>query len=381
MDNLNDIFGRVESRAEKWVEAGKKKGPCDKRKIEELLKERYEYLKLSPRKLVWCSSVAELKEKIVGQSADDLLPKDEREWLRFMKLLENQLRRQLKSPAKRRYPSRPLYETFNSLNGELLHNWLAKLFVKNDYKFRKDLQKALSDKLWNLFTSQEKSIWYFSRINRFWEETMRVNDGAYYDCLWFCLPDNKKFKNYFAYFYELYGEGIAFLLPAKGAEFLLSSPERAFEDIVQEAVTEKSKAFGESPELKAELDTVMEGLVLFENRLAGLQLSEEVLRKAQAVIQILKRNILALRKDFPSSSLCYEVGRIAKSYLPGLLDSYANLSEASRSKKLKIMLLSLEILEDELLNISESIENRRVQDFEVMAQFLKEKFEPSSLGI
>lgn len=385
------VLEKAVSRARNWVEASNATGPCDRAKIEELIQKRAKYFTIKEkREVVWCASPEELLEKLESASFQDLYWARKNFWQPFMSSLDREVPSQIGAFVH----EANLNEFFQNLNARIrtelqkrkgdLSNNLAKT------------QDLLKQNLRNLDRRHHLNEWRAEELIQFWQEALCPASGAYYDCLWACLPDKTRVKNYFEFLGEAYESGLAFYLPAKHADFLIVNPNRFFANASETARTEmRPRApWREEPEKKPSpeaqnavpvvqrLDLLLTSLEMFEARLKNISLPEDISKEAEAIGEKAERILILLKKEkSPSRRFAYEMERIVNHWFKQTMNVYIDLSAKTRAEKLSEALELLRMLQEQLDWIEETIESGKVLDWDVIAETIRQTFKPDPFSL
>jgi len=361
----------MHTHAQRWIAAAGITSPHGRERIENLLQNRRKYLGLPQRQIIWCSSAENLQERLSQESSISLIYEWEKFLRPFIKNLEKQLSKQLKERSLKQLQTdimKPLGENYQ----------LCSLI--NYQKIRSHIREAL----WII---QEKKGYdsRFVGIYESWQFLFDLSLVAYCDCLWQCLPDKTKIRNYFHNFGEAYEAGLGLYIPSKTKEYLLANPNRSFADaaILKDAPHINWPEMMQQTQALENDDTndVLHKLALFREKLGQKFIPESIVSEVSGIIELINKLLPLLKKEHPGIALTFEVKRIANDYLLELMESYLGLSEENRTSKQKTLLEILRMLREELVGALNHIEDKKADEFEIVAEFLRQTFRPSSLEI
>lgn len=127
-------------------------------------------------------------------------------------------------------------------------------------------------------------------------------------------------------------------------------------------------------------ENLLRGLVMFNKKLRlDPFLQEEILEKLEKIVDKLAEIVPRSNKEHPGSELTYVANRMVTNYLPELLDPYLDLSPQAREGELAKLMKTLHSLEEEIDNIINLVDQRKVNEFRVQDTFLRHKFHEKSV--
>lgn len=377
MDQVDALIETGGDHRQKWIEAGKVKDLCDEKKVEVILQKRAEYLGIKPKKVVWCATALELQEKLSRESSGALLCDLENYFSPFQKSLEKQLYWQLGEFLRQQAPAKNLNDLFSDLRERILTTLdegsnLRQIKISNE----------LTEILWTIYT-REKKFGPIHRLNNLWNQLIDLPFCAYLDCLWQCLPNQKKIKNYFLDMGEAYEAGMGIWIPSKTSQYVLPLPGRFFTKSAGKT-KKKNQKIEWTTQNGAELEVkiIIDDLAAFKAKIKKNIDDKEILAEIEQIINLGSELLPILKKDYSSSGLTWETERIIKNYLKEIVESYSSLSQENRGKKRDDLLKILrQGIRESLEKILQDIEANKVSNFEVTAEFLRQTFSIDSLKI
>jgi hypothetical protein len=391
----DDVLREAEEHAKKWAQASLATDLCDQEKIETFLKKRAGYLANPARKLVWCTSIEDFIQQISHESSRSLLA-DQHALKEYKDAVEREMFSQLKAVLKRYSPT----TEFSNFLGPLrvrIEQSLAPTPEKKPKNVQQQkidqtverLREMLKEYFWMLYVREGKHDRPIERLKEFWNELFDFSSCRFYDCLFECLPDKERIKNYFAYMGQMHEAGLWIYIPSKTADYVIPIPSRFFIGSPQGSrdntpriewknAYEKPRTTSPNP-APHDTERILAKLSAFQTTLDAFSLQEELTRETQKVIEKISHLLTRLKKEYPSSSLGYEVRRIADSWLIELITSYASLSPSNREKKRQTLLENLTLLDSQIDEILENLEMRKVSEFDIITTFLRDTFGANSI--
>lgn len=395
----DEVLRRAQEHAQRWMRASLVTDLCDQERIETLLRKRGEYLGLQPRKPVWCASFDELIQKIAQESSKTLLA-DKDFLLRCKKSVEREIMSQVETIVRKHSPATRSNDILQSLR-ERIKDSFAQGAEKKPKKSVKSqaqptetiehLKEKLTLHIRTLYVREKSKFGPIEELSNFWNELLNFFSCRFYDCLWECLPDKSKVKNYFAYMGEMHEAGLWVYIPSKTAEYLVPIPNRFFTGDAKSGrenapkiewrndANQDKKPPTETPQTSQDTDRILRKLASFKENLGALSLDEEVIRETEKIVNKISSLFAQLKKEHPSSQLPYEIRRIADNWLIDPVTSYAKLSESNREKTRQKLLDALKLLNDRIDAALEGLELRKLEDFEVIMIFLRDMLGQNSL--
>lgn len=146
-----------------------------------------------------------------------------------------------------------------------------------------------------------------------------------------------------------------------GGLYIYAKPEaNSKEDIVE---TEESK-------VESTLDALFDvNLLIRENGL-----SESIMGKTEAIIDLLNKVIPTLEERYPSSQLRFTIDRMPTEYLPKLLNPYIQLEKEAQQDAEKKVLETLDAMLSEVQEVQDMIDSHKQKDFDQKAAFMAHRF-------
>lgn len=124
----------------------------------------------------------------------------------------------------------------------------------------------------------------------------------------------------------------------------------------------------------------LQSLVALNLTIREHALPDEVVSKLEENIDVLRRILPELNENHAGSELTWTVNRMAKDYLPRVVNPYVALSPAVRAEHQAELERSLVGLESELENIAGLVRSAKVGDFQSKAAFLRARFLDATSG-
>ncbi len=108
-------------------------------------------------------------------------------------------------------------------------------------------------------------------------------------------------------------------------------------------------------------------------------LENEVVKKIEDIIDKLGKILARINKEYPGTELTYVTNRMVTGYIPELLDPFLALSPQARAGETSKLTDTLNSLESEIDNITDLVDQRKVNEFRVQDTFLRHKFNQKSV--
>ena len=146
--------------------------------------------------------------------------------------------------------------------------------------------------------------------------------------------------------------------------------------LVYRYLDKEPKAEVASPDVDpaAELRGLLDNLVTVNIAIREEGLATDVVTRVEEIIDKLRELLPGINERHNGHELTWAVNRMAKDYLPRVVNPYVALSQTERESRRKELLNSLNGLEAELDNVADLVRNEKLGDFRAKAAFLRARF-------
>jgi hypothetical protein len=124
----------------------------------------------------------------------------------------------------------------------------------------------------------------------------------------------------------------------------------------------------------AELRGLLDNLVTINIAIREEGLATDVVTRVEGIIDKLRELLPGINERHNGHELTWAVNRMAKDYLPRVVNPYIALSQTERESRRKELLNSLNGLEAEVGNVTDLVRNEKLGDFRAKAAFLRARF-------
>ena len=124
----------------------------------------------------------------------------------------------------------------------------------------------------------------------------------------------------------------------------------------------------------AELRALLDNLVTLNIAIREEGLAPDVMARVEGIIDKLRALLPGINERHNGHALTWAVNRMAKDYLPRVVNPYIALSQAERESRREELLNSLNGLEAEVDNVTDLVRNEKLGDFRAKAAFLRARF-------
>ena len=124
----------------------------------------------------------------------------------------------------------------------------------------------------------------------------------------------------------------------------------------------------------AELRALLDNLVTLNIAIREEGLAPDVMTRVEGIIDKLRELLPGINERHNGHELTWAVNRMAKDYLPRVVNPYIALSQAERESRREELLNSLNGLEAEVDNVTDLVRNEKLGDFRAKAAFLRARF-------
>ncbi len=124
----------------------------------------------------------------------------------------------------------------------------------------------------------------------------------------------------------------------------------------------------------AELRGLLDNLVTVNIAIREEGLATDVVTRVEEIIDKLRELLPGINERHNGHELTWAVNKMAKDYLPRVVNPYVALSQTERESRRKELLNSLNGLEAELDNVADLVRNEKLGDFRAKAAFLRARF-------
>ena len=124
----------------------------------------------------------------------------------------------------------------------------------------------------------------------------------------------------------------------------------------------------------AELRGLLDNLVTVNIAIREEGLATDVVTRVEGIIDKLRELLPGINERHNGHELTWAVNRMAKDYLPRVVNPYIALSQTERESRRKELLNSLNGLEAEVGNVADLVRNEKLGDFRAKAAFLRARF-------
>ena len=124
----------------------------------------------------------------------------------------------------------------------------------------------------------------------------------------------------------------------------------------------------------AELRGLLDNLVTINIAIREEGLATDVVTRVEEIIDKLRELLPGINERHNGHELTWAVNKMAKDYLPRVVNPYVALSQTERESRRKELLNSLNGLEAELGNVADLVRNEKLGDFRAKAAFLRARF-------
>ncbi len=124
----------------------------------------------------------------------------------------------------------------------------------------------------------------------------------------------------------------------------------------------------------AELRALLDNLVTLNIAVREEGLAADVMARVEGIIDKLRELLPGINERHNGHELTWAVNRMAKDYLPRVVNPYIALSQAERESRREELLNSLNGLEAEVDNVTDLVRNEKLGDFRAKAAFLRARF-------
>ncbi len=124
----------------------------------------------------------------------------------------------------------------------------------------------------------------------------------------------------------------------------------------------------------AELRALLDNLVTLNIAVREEGLATDVVTRVEGIIDKLRELLPGINERHNGHELTWAVNRMAKDYLPRVVNPYIALSQTERESRRKELLNSLNGLEAEVGNVTDLVRNEKLGDFRAKAAFLRARF-------
>ena len=124
----------------------------------------------------------------------------------------------------------------------------------------------------------------------------------------------------------------------------------------------------------AELRGLLDNLVTVNIAIREEGLATDVVTRVEEIIDKLRELLPGINERHNGHELTWAVNKMAKDYLPRVVNPYVALSQTERESRRRELLNSLNGLEAELDNVADLVRNEKLGDFRAKAAFLRARF-------
>ena len=124
----------------------------------------------------------------------------------------------------------------------------------------------------------------------------------------------------------------------------------------------------------AELRGLLDNLVTVNIAIREEGLATDVVTRVEEIIDKLRELLPGINERHNGHELTWAVNKMAKDYLPRVVNPYVALSQTERESRRKELLNSLNGLEAELDNVADLVRSEKLGDFRAKAAFLRARF-------
>ena len=124
----------------------------------------------------------------------------------------------------------------------------------------------------------------------------------------------------------------------------------------------------------AELRGLLDNLVTVNIAIREEGLATDVVTRVEGIIDKLRELLPGINERHNGHELTWAVNKMAKDYLPRVVNPYVALSQTERESRRRELLNSLNGLEAELDNVADLVRNEKLGDFRAKAAFLRARF-------
>ena len=146
--------------------------------------------------------------------------------------------------------------------------------------------------------------------------------------------------------------------------------------LIYRYLDKEPKAEVASPDVDpaAELRGLLDNLVTVNIAIREEGLATDVVTRVEGIIDKLRELLPGINERHNGHELTWAVNRMAKDYLPRVVNPYIALSQTERESRRKELLNSLNGLEAEVGNVAGLVRNEKLGDFRAKAAFLRARF-------